>query len=161
MPAQTEDVLDSCRPSAPAVAASLTVAQLARSVGLTPDTVRYYERAGLLHPPERTQAGHRRYDDTAVDRLRFIQGAQRLGLRLHEIKTLLEVRDTGTCPCQPANGLLRHHITEVDGELARLTALRAELVAMTDVLAAAAPAGTDCPDPVPGTWRPPTVSQGR
>lgn len=95
--------------------------------------------------PARTAAGHRRYDVSAVDRLRFIQGAQRLGLRLREIKTLLEVRDTGQCPCQPAEALLHQHIDEVDRELARLTALRAELIAMTDALP-----GPACPDPLPG-----------
>ena len=137
----------------------LTVAQLARSVGLTPDTVRYYERIGLLPPPARTRADHRRYDGTAAERLRFIQGAQRLGLRLREIKTLLEVRDTGTCPCEPAEVLLRQHVSEIDAELTRLTALRAELVTMADALAEAPPALSTgrCPDPAPGTWCPPVT----
>lgn len=70
-------------------------------MGVRPDTIRYYERAGLLPAPERTAAGHRSYDAGALDRLRFIQGAQRLGLRLADIRTLLTVRDTGTCPCEP------------------------------------------------------------
>src|SRR3954466_14835553 len=79
-----------------------TVAELAAAVGAPPDTVRYYERTGLLKPPRRTAAGYRSYDDGAVDRMRFIQGAQRLGLRLADIRTLLEIRDTGSCPCEPA-----------------------------------------------------------
>lgn len=124
------------------------MAQLARSVGVRPDTIRYYEKAGLIPPPPRTPADHRRYDDTAVDRLRFIQGAQRLGLRLREIKTLLGVRDTGVCPCGPVEVLLHEHVEELDRELARLTALRAELVRMLDAL----PVG--CPEPLPGTWLP-------
>ena len=128
--------------------ARLTVAQLARSVGIKPDTVRYYEKAGLLPPAQRTAAEHRRYDDAAVDRLRFLQGAQRLGLRLREIRTLLEVRDTGICPCAPAEVLLREHVADLDRELSRLSALRAELVGMLDALP------TDCPQPVPGTWLP-------
>ena len=93
---------DRCRPPGPASGTGLTVAQLARSVGTRPDTIRYYERAGLLPPPARTPAEHRRYDGTAVDRLHSIQGAQRLGLRLRlrlrEIKTLLTLRDAGTLP---------------------------------------------------------------
>jgi DNA-binding transcriptional MerR regulator len=84
-----------------------------------------------------------------VDRLRFIQGAQRLGLRLREIKTLLDVRDTGQCPCEPAEQLLRTHIGEINRELARLRALRRELVTMADRLPSA-----DCLDPMPGTWLP-------
>jgi DNA-binding transcriptional MerR regulator len=127
-----------------------TVAELAAAVGVPPDTVRYYERTGLLKPPRRTSAGYRSYDDGAVDRMRFIQGAQRLGLRLADIRTLLEIRDTGTCPCEPAGDLLRRRLAEVDAEITRLVALRAEMAAMADALPAA-----DCPPPAPGTWCPP------
>jgi DNA-binding transcriptional MerR regulator len=127
-----------------------TVAELAAAVGVPPDTVRYYERAGLLKPPRRTTAGYRSYDDDAVDRLRFIRGAQRLGLRLADIRTLLEIRDTGTCPCEPAGDLLRRRLGEVDAEITRLVVLRAEMALMADALPAA-----DCPPPAPGTWCPP------
>ncbi len=144
-------------------AASLTVAQLARTVGVAADTVRYYERVGLLLPPARTAADHRRYDESAADRLRFIQGAQRLGLRLREIRTLLEVRDTGTCPCEPAEELLRQRIAEIDAELVRLQALRRELTARVDQLSAAVAPASDasCPDPAPGTWCPPVSAERR
>ncbi len=130
--------------------APMSVAQLAGRVGVGPDTIRYYERAGLLPPPARTAADHRRYGEDAIDRLHFIQGAQRLGLRLRDIAELLSVRDTGTCPCEPAEQLLRKRIAEVDAELTRLTALRADLMRMADALP-----GSDCPDPTPGTWCPP------
>ncbi len=128
----------------------MSVSALASRVGVRPDTVRYYERAGLLPAPARTLAEHRRYDEDAVDRLQFIQGAQRLGLRLREIRDLLAVRDTGTCPCAPAAELLDQRLAEIDVEIARLSALRAEVAAM----AAKLPTGT-CPDPVPGRWCPP------
>lgn len=140
--------LEGCCPSPSTGAAPYSVSQLARQVGVKPDTIRYYEKAGLLPPPQRTPADHRRYDDDAVDRLRFIQGAQRLGLRLREVKALLEVRDTGVCPCAPVQVLLHEHVEELDRELARLTGLRAELVRMLDALP------VDCPEPVPGTWLP-------
>jgi DNA-binding transcriptional MerR regulator len=65
---------------------ALTVSQLARRVGLSPDAVRYYERVGLLPPPARTAAGYRAYQEAAVDRLRLVTGARRLGLRLREIR---------------------------------------------------------------------------
>ncbi|WP_204263705.1 heavy metal-responsive transcriptional regulator [Geodermatophilus normandii] len=128
----------------------LRVAELAAAVGVPSDTVRYYERAGLLPPPARTAGGYRSYDAGAVDRLRFIRGAQRLGLRLSDIRALLSVRDTGTCPCEPAEQLLRRRLAEVDAEIARLVALRTEMAAMADALPAAA-----CPPPSPGTWCPP------
>ena len=66
-----------------------------------------------------------------MDRLLFIRGAQRLGLHLAEIRELLTVRDTGVCACgAPAEGLLRRHVAEIEKEIERLTALRAELLGM-------------------------------
>lgn len=133
----------------------MSVAQLAAKVGVRPDTIRYYERSGLIPPAPRTAGDHRRYGEDSVDRLHFIQGAQRLGLRLRDIANLLSVRDTGNCPCEPAEQLLRHRITEIDAELARLTKLREDLVGMADAL----PTG-DCPDPEPGKWCPPQMRGG-
>src|SRR4051794_40986705 len=127
----------------------LRVGELADAVCVTADTIRYYERAGLLPPPSRTPSGYRAYDAGAVDRLRFIQGAQRLGLRLSDIRELLAVRDTGTCPCEPAEDLLTRRLAEVDGGIARLTALRGEMVSMLAGLAQPV-----CPAPTPGTWVP-------
>ena len=132
----------------------LSVSALARRVGVGSGTIRYYEKAGLLPPPQRTAADYRIYDESAVNRLRFIQGVQRLGLSLREIKTLLAVRDTGQCPCEPAEQLLRQHITEIDRELTRLRSLRRELVVMADRL----PSG-DCPDLASGRW--PPTDEGR
>lgn len=126
------------------------MAELAGLVGLSADTVRYYERVGLLPPPARTSSGYRSYDRDAVDRLHFVQGAQRLGLTLKDIRELLAVRDTGVCPCEPAADLLRRRLAELDAEMARLTALREQMVAMADALPA-----MDCPPPSPGTWCPP------
>jgi len=132
------------------VAEELSVAQVAAEVGLRPDTIRYYERAGLLPPAVRTSGRHRRYGEETIDRLRFIQGAQRLGLRLRDIETLLAVRDTGSCPCEPAERLLRQRLHELDAEVARLGELRASLVRMIEALP-----DSNCPDPEPGTWCPP------
>lgn len=131
---------------------SLSVAQLAARVGVRPDTIRYYERSRLIPTAPRTTSNHRRYGETDVDRLRFIQGAQRLGLRLRDIADLLSVRDTGKCPCEPAEQLLRKRITEIDRELTQLTALRADLARMADALPSDAP-----PDPAPGQWCPPEM----
>ena len=64
------------------VTGQLTVGQLATRTGVRADTVRYYEREGLLPVPQRTGGEHRRYRPADVDRLLFIRGAQRLGLRL-------------------------------------------------------------------------------
>jgi MerR family transcriptional regulator, mercuric resistance operon regulatory protein len=128
-------------------AGPMSVGQLASRAGVRPDTIRYYERAGLLPRPRRTCGDHRRYGAADLDRLLFIRGAQRLGLRLAEIRDLLSVRDTGVCPCRPAEVLLREHVSEIDREMARLSALRAELTGMLTAMP-----GPACPDPLPGTW---------
>ena len=129
-----------------------TVAELARRAEVTPDTVRYYERAGLLRCTHRSAAGYRHYGEAELDRLRFIQGAQRLGLRLREIRDLLQVRDTGACPCEPAETLLRRRMAEIDQEIVRLSALRADLEQMLTAIP-----GPGCPDPEPGTWCAPVL----
>src|ERR1035438_3724833 len=98
------------------VRGGLTITQLAAQTGFGPDTIRYYERTGLLPAPARTAGDHRRYDDRAIDRLRFIPGAKRLGLRLGDIADLLTLRDTGTCPCEPAASLLGRRLAGGDGE---------------------------------------------
>ncbi|HEV7709630.1 MAG TPA: MerR family DNA-binding transcriptional regulator, partial [Asanoa sp.] len=65
----------------------MRVAELAQVAGVSADTVRYYERVGLLRPPPRTKSGYRAYDASAADQVR--QGGQRLGLRLRDIGELL------------------------------------------------------------------------
>jgi len=128
----------------------LTVGQLASRAGVRADTIRYYEREGLLPVPQRTEGEHRRYGHADVDRLLFIRGAQQLGLRLAEIRDLLAVRDTGACPCEPAADLLRRHVTQIGEDIRRLSALRDGLRGMLSAMP-----GEDCPDPLPGTWCPP------
>ncbi len=137
------------------VGRGMRVAELAAAVGVTADTIRFYEREGLLPPPRRTPSGYRSYDPGAVERLLFIRGAQRLGLHLSDIRDLLAVRDTGSCPCEPAEQLLRRRLAELDAEMARLAELRGEMVAMIDAL----PDGPDCRDPSPGTWCPPELKR--
>jgi DNA-binding transcriptional MerR regulator len=103
---------------------SMTISKLASSAGVTPDTLRYYHRIGLLPPPERSQSGYRLFDETSVPRLEFIKTARSLGLRLRDIRQLLEVMDNGLCHCGHTEHLLRVRMAEVDEEIGRLTALR-------------------------------------
>jgi DNA-binding transcriptional MerR regulator len=106
---------------------ALTVSKLADQVGMTPDALRYYERTGLMPKPERTASGYRLYDEETADRLRFIKGAQRLGLRLREIRELLEVLDRGLCPCGHTEAMLRQRAREIDEEIVRLRDLKGQL----------------------------------
>jgi DNA-binding transcriptional MerR regulator len=75
------------------VTEALTVGQLAALATVRIDTIRYYEKEGLLSAPRRTGGEHRRYGAADLDRVLFIRGAKRLGLRLAEIRELLAVRD--------------------------------------------------------------------
>jgi DNA-binding transcriptional MerR regulator len=111
---------------------ALTVSALATQAGLSADTVRYYERVGLLPPPDRSAAGYRLYDQDALGRLRLIKGAQRAGLRLREIGELLQVADRGQCPCGHTETLLRERLVEVRAELERLRSLEAELTSLLE-----------------------------
>jgi DNA-binding transcriptional MerR regulator len=106
---------------------SLTISHLGAEVGLSAATVRYYEGLGLLSKPARTAAGYRQYQQDAVERLRFIKSAQRLGLRLREIAELLAICDQGLCPCGHSEALLRARMAEIDAQVAELQAVRAEL----------------------------------
>ena len=121
------------------------ISDAAAEAGVSADTLRYYERVGLLGPSERTAAGFRRFDDSAAQRVRFIKGAQRMGLRLMDIRDLLEIRDRGACPCGHTRSLLEQRLDQVDDELRRLEGLRHELVDMLDGL-------DECPEPPAGTW---------
>lgn len=127
---------------------TLTVAKLAGRAGLSPDAVRYYERVGLLPPPARSGAGYRLYDERLVDRLSFIKGAQRTGLKLRQIRELLEVIDRGVCPCGHTESLLGERIAEIDHEIKQLRDVRKQLVALKDHLPSPAACAEDS-DPWP------------
>ena len=105
----------------------LSVSELASRAGITPDTVRYYGRLGLLPETGRTAAGHRYYDDTALERLRFIKGAQWFELRLEEIGELLEVFDGEVCPCGHTREVVLRRIAAIDEQRARLDEIRGAL----------------------------------
>lgn len=110
----------------------LTVSKLAREVGTSPDTVRYYERLGLLREADRTPAGYRQFGESDVERMRFIQAAQRLGLGLAEIRELLEITEHGLCPCGHARGLLEAKLSEIEAQLENLTAMRGTIRGVLD-----------------------------
>lgn len=124
---------------------ALTVSQVARRSGISPDAVRYYEKAGLLPPAPRSPAGYREYDASTPDRIRFIKGAQEVGLKLAEIAEVLEIQDRGACPCGHTKTLVERHIAEIDAEMTRLAKLREELGRMAD---------QECPPTAPSSLWP-------
>jgi MerR family copper efflux transcriptional regulator len=79
----------------------LLIGRLARLVGVKPDTIRFYERSGLLPKPQRMASGYRVYDDSALKQVCFIRRAQSLGFSLDQIHRILSLRSQGkeTCRC--------------------------------------------------------------
>ena len=105
----------------------LSVSELAGRAGISPDTVRYYGRLGLLPETGRTEAGHRYYDEAALERLRFIKGAQWFELRLEEIRELLDLLDKEACAGGLSRDIVVRRIAAIDEQRARLDEMREAL----------------------------------
>ena len=107
----------------------LQIGELAVLTGASPDTVRYYERVGLLEPPRRSGGGYRLYGKEDLGRLQFIRRAKRLGLSLEEIRSLLGLAQEGECrPLRrQVAELLRRKIEDCEAKLAELAAFKADL----------------------------------
>jgi DNA-binding transcriptional MerR regulator len=110
----------------------MLIGELADTLGLPTQTVRFYERRGLLPEPRRAPNGYRVYDDATVTRLSFIRTAQAAGLTLTEIASVVDLRDDGTAPCTHVGGLLEAKLEEVRERRRQLTVLEAELEQLVD-----------------------------
>lgn len=95
-------------------------AELARRTGANLETVRYYEKVGLLPSPPRTASGYRSYDGTHERRLGFVLRARELGFSLEEIRALLRLADEREQPCAEARGLAATHLADVRAKIADL-----------------------------------------
>jgi len=107
---------------------SLFIGELSRQAGIPTQTIRYYERLGLLNPPQRTESQYRIYSLEDQERLRFIQKAKRFGLSLDEIKKLLDIRAEGVPPCASLKAMVKQHLDELDYRIQELMAFRQALV---------------------------------
>lgn len=101
--------------------------QLARQTGVSTDTLRHYERLGLLPLPQRTTGNYREYPPTSPQRVELIRRALTIGFSLAELKTVLAVRDKGGSPCSHVRDLLRSKIHDLDQQIRNLVSLRAEM----------------------------------
>ncbi len=122
----------------------MRIGELAKSVGVTPDTIRYYEREGLLPPAERTPSGYRDYGPEVVDDLRFIKKAQALGLKLSDVREVLEISSGGRPPCEHVHATVSTRLTEVEQRLKELRALRSTLRETLERLDRAPPPKAGC-----------------
>lgn len=100
-----------------------TIGKAARAANLSIDTVRFYERSGLLKPPPRTAGGYRLYRQDDIDRLRFIQRAKALGFTLEEIAQLLQLND-GKGRRRDVKSVAARRLEELDRKLAELMRIR-------------------------------------
>lgn len=108
----------------------LTIGDLAHSTGTKVETVRYYERIGLLPLAARTTGNYRAYTRPHVERLSFIRRARALGLSIEQVRELLSLADDRGRSCQAVDELARVHLATVERKLADLTALGQELEAL-------------------------------
>jgi DNA-binding transcriptional MerR regulator len=103
------------------------IGDMASKFGLNPRTIRYYEGMGLLPGVMRTASGYRFYTDEAEVALRFIIKAKTLGLRLKEIRQIIQLHGKGEIPCQCTKDYIRGRIRDCDEKIKALTELRARL----------------------------------
>ncbi|MBA4793694.1 MAG: helix-turn-helix domain-containing protein [Phenylobacterium sp.] len=105
----------------------MTIGDLARRTGAKVETVRYYEKAGLLPAPARTAGNYRAYEPAHLARLSFVLRARRLGFSLDQVRELLGLADDRERPCDAVDAIARAHLVEVEQKIAELTRLRDEL----------------------------------
>ncbi|MDA8248616.1 MAG: helix-turn-helix domain-containing protein [Rhodospirillales bacterium] len=110
--------------------AAYAIGDLARQTGTKVETIRWYERDGIMPAPVRTAGGHRLYTQAHLDRLAFIRHARELGFPLDGVRGLLRLADDPERPCGEADTIARAHLAAVQGRIARLQALEAELSRM-------------------------------
>lgn len=112
------------------MAMGLTIGELARRTGTRTETVRYYEKIGLLAPPGRTAGNYRAYGESDLARLSFIRRTRDLGFSIDQIRTLLALSDDRSRDCATIDEIATAHLHEIDRKLADLTALRQEIATL-------------------------------
>jgi MerR family mercuric resistance operon transcriptional regulator len=119
--------------------APMSSGQLAKAVGVNVETLRFYERRGLLPAPERTASGHRRYGEETLELLRLIKRAQGLGFSLPDVGALLQAMEDPRSSCRDVCATVQEKIDHVNRLLEQLRSQRRHLVRVRN----------SCPDPLP------------
>ena len=110
-----------------ATVTGMSVSALAERVGVRPDTVRYYERIGLLPVPARTSGNYRAYGPDHLNRLSFVRRARDLGFTIEQVSELLGLADDRERSCEAVDAIAHEHLRQVERKIADLVALRREL----------------------------------
>lgn len=103
------------------------IGEVATRTGCSPESIRHYEKLGLLPPPQRGEQGYRRYDQAALERISFIRHGRNLGLDLHSIQELLTLSDHPDTDCSAADDIASRHLAHLETRIAKLQALADEL----------------------------------
>ena len=123
----------------------LTIGELAQKVDIRHSTIRYYERTGLLSPAGRTEGNYRYYGEEEVERLGFIRAAQASGLRLDDIKALLDFRDGSVNPCAAVKELIEARLFEVNQQMKALRHVQRVLKSFAATCEEASSGSEECP----------------
>lgn len=122
----------------------LTIGQVARHAGVGVETVRFYEREGLLEEPARKDSGYRQYEGDVVARLRFIKRAKELGFSLKEIKELLALRVDPTTTCAEVRSKAQAKVADIEEKIGTLKRMKKALVKLTRSCSGRGPV-SECP----------------
>ncbi len=123
---------------------NLTIGQLAKKADVNIETVRYYERRGLMPEPPRKESGYRQYSDEMVRRIRFIKHAKELGFSLNEINELLTLKLDARTSCSEVKKKAETKIADIDGKIKTLQRMKKALVKLTKACGGKGPA-KECP----------------
>jgi len=105
----------------------MQIGQVAQSTGLSIDTIRFYEKQGLVHAPPRSSGGYRVYDERDVERFQFVGRAQGLGFSLQEIRELLVIENSKGEGCSHVHNLVAAKIDQVKEKIAELKRIESRL----------------------------------
>jgi DNA-binding transcriptional MerR regulator len=105
---------------------------LAKMVGVSPDTLRLYERKGLLPPPVRSTNGYRCYSPESVAKVRLIRSAVSIGFTLEELATILKIRNSGGAPCRKVRDLAACKLRGIEHQIQQMNDLRDQLRAVLE-----------------------------
>ena len=110
----------------------MKIGELARATGVNAETIRFYEREGVLKQPARTASNYRVYGTDHLAHLKFIRAARDLGFSMNQVRALLDLSDDSSRSCAAVDELASAHLAEVERRIAELKALRDELARMLD-----------------------------
>src|SRR5262245_31047961 len=109
------------------------ISELSKNTNVSPKTIRYYEDVGLLASPVRASNNYRLYDESHIERLRFIRSARSLDFSIEEIAQILSTLDRHELPCSHVVELLGKHLSEIEARIRDLERLREELTHLYEI----------------------------